>query len=105
MVLSGVRTGPLAHMARFIVADLTDPICIPYEVAMVIPDAYVPVQPILLSGRGEFAMFADLQRRYHWVLTTHRYDTQEQLIADFGERVISPAEANGSVHYRDSGIR
>jgi hypothetical protein len=32
----------LAHMARFIIADLTDPSCIPYEVAKVIPDAYVP---------------------------------------------------------------
>ena len=36
-------------------------------------------------------MFRDLQLRYHWVLTTHRYDSQ--LIADLGEKVIAPAEA------------
>jgi hypothetical protein len=40
----------------------------------------------------EFAMFADLQGRYHWVLTIHRYDSQAQLIAELGEKVIRPAE-------------
>ena len=78
-------------MARFITADLTDPSCIPYEVSKV-PDAFVPVQSILLAGKSEFAMFADLQRRHHWFLPTHRYDSQEQLIADSNERVIAPAE-------------
>jgi Pentapeptide repeats (8 copies) len=81
----------LARMARFIIADLSDLSCIPYEVSKV-PDAFVPVQPILLAGKSEFAMFADLQRRHHWVLPTHRYDSQEQLIAGLNERVIGPAE-------------
>ena len=62
-------------MARFIIADLTDPSCSPYEVAKVV-DAFVPVQPVLLSGNREFAMFADLQRRHHWFLPTYRYDSQ-----------------------------
>src|SRR5262249_50900081 len=82
----------MAHMARFIIADLTDVSSIPYELAAVVPTAATPVQPILLSGGSEFAMFQDLRRRYHWVLTTHRYDSQEQLIADLGEKVIRPAE-------------
>jgi uncharacterized protein YjbI with pentapeptide repeats len=82
----------LAHMARFIIADLTDPSCIPYEVSK-IADVFVPVRPILLSGKSEFAMFVDMQRRYHWVLPTHHYDTPEQLIADLKEQVIRPAEA------------
>ena len=41
---------------------------------------------------SEFAMFADMQRRYHWILPTHHYDIPEQLIADLDERVIRPAE-------------
>jgi len=82
----------LAHLARFIIADLTDPSSIPYELATVVPTTPVPVQPILLSGSSEFAMFQDLRRRHHWVLTTHRYASQEQLIADLGEKVIRPAE-------------
>jgi len=82
----------LAHMARFIIADLTDPSSVPYEVSKV-AEVYVPIRPILLSGRSEFAMFADLQQRYHWVLPTHHYDTPEQLIADLDKQVIHPAEA------------
>ena len=82
----------LAHLARFIIADLTDPSSIPYELATVVPTTPVPVQPILLSGTSEFAMFQDLRRRHHWVLTTHRYDSQMQLIDDLGEKVIRPAE-------------
>src|SRR5262249_3183052 len=39
----------LAHLARFIIADLTDPSSIPYELATVVPTTPVPVQPILLS--------------------------------------------------------
>jgi uncharacterized protein YjbI with pentapeptide repeats len=69
----------LAHMARFIIADLTDPSCIPYELATVLSNTFVPVQPILLSGKSEFAMLPDLRRRFHWVLATHHYDTQEHL--------------------------
>src|SRR5262249_6074075 len=71
----------LAHLARFIIADLTDPSCTPYELATVVPTTPVPVQPILLSGSSEFKMFQDLQQRYHWVLTAHCYDSQMQLIA------------------------
>jgi hypothetical protein len=83
----------LAHLARFIIADLTDPSSIPYELATVVPTTPVPVQPILLSGCSEFAMFPDLRRRHHWVLPTHRYDTPGQLIADLDTRVIRPAES------------
>ena len=82
----------LAHLARFIIADVTDPSCIPYELATVVPTTPVPVQPILLSSSSEFAMFQDLRQRYHWVLTTHCYTDQEQLLADLGDKVIRPAE-------------
>jgi uncharacterized protein YjbI with pentapeptide repeats len=86
----------LAHMVRFIIADGTDPSSIPYELATIVPTTIVPVQPILLSGKREFSMFPDLQERYHWVLPTHHYDTQQQLIADLRERVIGPAETKAA---------
>lgn len=44
----------LANMARFIVADLTDPSCTPHELAIVIPTTVVPLQPILLEGMREY---------------------------------------------------
>ena len=81
----------LANMVRFIVADGTDPKSIPHELATIVPTTIVPVKPILLAGKREYAMFRDLQRTYHWVLPTHRYKSQEQLIADLDLCVIRPA--------------
>jgi uncharacterized protein YjbI with pentapeptide repeats len=83
----------LANMARFIVADLTDPRSVPHELATVVRDTVVPVQPILLEGQQEYAMFMDLKRRHHWVLEPYQYSSSEQLIAQLEERVIAPAEA------------
>ncbi len=40
-----VRT--LAHLSRFIIADLTDPSSIPQELQAIIPTLAVPVQPVL----------------------------------------------------------
>ena len=83
----------LANMARFVIADLTDPSSVPYELATLVPGTIVPVQTIILEGQREFAMFVDLKRRYHWVLEPHQYKSQDLLIAQLGETVIAPAEA------------
>jgi len=83
----------LANMARFIIADLTDPSSVPHELATVVPGTVVPVQAIILEGQREYAMFPDLMRRHHWVLEPHQYKSKELLIAQLSERVIAPAEA------------
>jgi uncharacterized protein YjbI with pentapeptide repeats len=86
-----VRT--LAHLARFIIADITEPRSIPQELQAIIPDLAVPVQPLLLEGStGEYGMFQDLTK-YDWVLDVHRYDSLEGLLASLGDKVITPAEA------------
>jgi hypothetical protein len=61
----------LARMARFIIADLTDPSSIPQELQSIIPNVRVPVQPVLLEGS---------------------YKKLEQLLAPLAEKVIAPAE-------------
>ena len=92
----------LAHLARFIIVDLTDPSSAPHEVATVIPHTVVPVQPLLwqeplmIDGkavvRREYAMFEDLRRRYHWVLPTFRYQDATELLVSLQAQIIAPAE-------------
>lgn len=86
-----VRT--LAHLARFIIADITEPRSIPQELQAVIPDLKVPVQPLLLEGStGEYTMFKDLKKKYHWVLAVYPYKGLSHLLASLEENVIAPAE-------------
>jgi uncharacterized protein YjbI with pentapeptide repeats len=86
----------LANLARFIIADLTDPSSVPHELATLVPGTVVPVQAIILEGQREYAMFPDLMRRHHWVLDPHQYKSKEKLIAQLSERVIAPAEAKAN---------
>ena len=88
--LTGTVT-TLANLARFIIADLTDPSSIPYELARIVPGTKVPVQAIILDGQREFAMFNDLLD-YRWVLPPYRYQSAETLMANLND-VIAPAEA------------
>jgi hypothetical protein len=68
--LNGTIT-TLAKMARFIIADLTDPSSVPHELAMIVPTTKVPVQTVLLEGQCEYSMFADL-KDCRWVLEPYR---------------------------------
>jgi hypothetical protein len=83
----------LAHLARFIIADITDPKSIPQELQRVVPDLpSVPVQPLLHSAFAEYAMFRDFFD-YETVLSPYRYDSVQGLLATLTEGVIEPAEA------------
>jgi hypothetical protein len=82
----------LAHMTRFIIADLTEAKSIPQELQRIIPDLpSVPVQPVLQASAEEYSMFEHF-RRYPWVLETYRYQDLEEAIASLSEKVIAPAE-------------
>jgi uncharacterized protein YjbI with pentapeptide repeats len=82
----------LARMARFIVADLTDPSSIPKELEAIVPDLAVPVQPLLEGVAKPYAMFKDYWK-YDWVLRPHWYEGLDQLLATLVDKVIAPAEA------------
>src|SRR5262249_8992666 len=83
----------LAHMARFVVADITDAKSIPQELQRIVPDLpSVPIQPLLQKGADEYGMFEHL-KRYPWVLEMFRYDGVEAVGASLQEKVIAPAEA------------
>jgi uncharacterized protein YjbI with pentapeptide repeats len=82
----------LAHMAKFIIADLTEAKSLPQELMRVVPSLpSVPVQPILLASRRKYAMFEHFTN-FPWVLPVVPYETKDELLANLAERVIGPAE-------------
>jgi hypothetical protein len=81
----------LARMARFIIADLTDPSSIPKELEAIVPGLAVPVQPLLEGSSRPYAMFRDYWK-YDWVLPVYRYEGLKPLLATLAEKVIAPAE-------------
>ena len=81
----------LARMARFIIADLTDPSSIPKELEAIVPHLAVPVQPLLEGGLRPYAMFKDYWK-YDWVLPPYRYESLKPLLETLAAKVITPAE-------------
>jgi hypothetical protein len=82
----------LARMARFIVADLTEPSSIPKELEAIVPHLAMPVQPLLEGSTRPYAMFKDYWK-YDWVLPVYRYEGLEALLTMLTEKIIHPAEA------------
>lgn len=85
-----VRT--LASLAKFVIADLTDPSSLPHELATIVPDLpSVPIQPILLVSQREYGMYEHFTP-YPWVLDIVPYQPETESWANLVERVIAPAE-------------
>lgn len=83
----------LAHMARFVIADITEAKSIPQELMRIVPSRpSLPVQPLILSSEYEYAMFGHF-REFPWVLKPYRYESLDVLLDSLEKKVISPAEA------------
>jgi len=81
----------LAHMARFVIADLTDAKSILQELTAIVP--YSPtlvVQPIILASQEEPGMW-DFFRRFPWVLEPYRYHSLDEVRASLEDMIIAPA--------------
>jgi len=82
----------LAHMARFIIADLSDAKSVSQELERVVPALpSVPVQPLLAKGHEEYGMFEHF-KKYPWVLSTFTYDSKSVLEFELSQRIIKAAE-------------
>lgn len=96
-ILESVST--IAHLSRFIIADLTNPKAIPGELTRIIPNLLVPVLPIFQpqldeetkTVTNEWGMFWDFAEQEH-VLAIYDYPDLDTLLSLFEEKVIIPAE-------------
>jgi hypothetical protein len=94
-----VRT--VAHLARFIIADLSEPRSVPQELQAIAPTLLsVPIQPIIVATEEPYGMFADFAR-YPQVLPVVRYrdiadllETLPTIVANVAERgsVVRPLD-------------
>jgi hypothetical protein len=82
----------LAHMARFVIADITEPKSIPQELSHIIPFLpSVPIVPLLQVSEHEYGMFEHFIS-YPWVQPIYQYHDLEELLHSFQERIIDPTE-------------
>lgn len=94
----------LAHLARFVIADITDAKSIPQELERIVPHLpSVPIQPLLLASHRKYGMFSDFED-YPWVLKPFIYQSQSALVAALDKKVIAPAEARLKKIDRRKGI-
>ena len=83
----------LARIARFVIADLTDPMSVQQELTLIALQVMVAIQPIIQTGQKPWAMFDDLRRRSHGLLPAHEYHGLDDLLDGLEADVIEPAEA------------
>jgi hypothetical protein len=82
----------LAKMARFIIADLTEPKSVAHELAVIVLCTVVAIKPILLKGQTTYTMFHDYYKGRNYILPIYEYEDVKDLMANLGTEVISPTE-------------
>jgi uncharacterized protein YjbI with pentapeptide repeats len=84
----------LAGLAKFIIADLTQPKSSPLESHATITNYMIPFIPIVQAGEWPFSMLVDLQQR-DWVERTLRYEDKDDLVRHL-PKIIERADAKRS---------
>ena len=70
----------LAHMARFIIADITDPKIVLEELPHIVRSIAVPLKPLLLEGSGDESItLYNVRRNHKSLLKTYRYKDIDDL--------------------------
>ena len=82
----------LAHMSRFIIADLSYPKAIPQELSVIVRDLQsVPVLPLIHTSAEPWGMYKSIKRR-PTVLPILEYSSESELIGKIQSEVIEVAE-------------
>jgi hypothetical protein len=83
----------LAALARFVIADVTNPKSAPLELQATVPEIMVPFFPIIEEGEEPFAMLVDLWIKHRdWVFEPLYYSSLDALIGALDQEIIKPAE-------------
>lgn len=82
----------LAHLARFIIADITDPKIVLHEIPHILTNIAVPIKPLLQKSEKEAITFADLRIQYNYLLETHLYENIDDLLKALKSEIINPSE-------------
>jgi hypothetical protein len=87
----------LAGMSMFVIADLTSPKSTPLELEATVKQFKIPHIPIIdvSVDPSPFSMLVDLQKSFHWVLPTIKYESKEDLLngENLKTYIIDPAFA------------
>jgi uncharacterized protein YjbI with pentapeptide repeats len=83
----------LAGMAKFVIADITNPKSAPLELQATIPEIMIPFRPIIEEGEKPFAMLQDLWIKHReWVFEPIYYSSLDALVGALDDKIIRPAE-------------
>jgi uncharacterized protein YjbI with pentapeptide repeats len=81
----------LARLARFVIADLSQPRSVPDELRAILEQVQVPIQPVIEAGEEPYATFATLIK-HSQVLRLFRYHDVSELVTKFNDVILRPAE-------------
>lgn len=89
----GETVSILAHIARFIIADITDAKSIPAELLKIVPPLpSVSVRIIHQEADPGFALIESILRYKSVIKPLHSYKNQGELLTSLEANVIKPAE-------------
>jgi hypothetical protein len=78
-------------LSLFVIADISSPRSAPLELQATVPYFQIPFVPIIQESEQPFAMMANLQSKYNWVLDTLTYNSIETLMKVLKPAIIDPA--------------
>jgi hypothetical protein len=81
----------LARMSRFVIADASDPRCVPHEISRLDTLRSVPIKTLIEKGQVAYAMLKDFASCPHF-LPVCEYSDEKHLQEVFETEIISQAE-------------